>query len=238
MTYNRLPRAVLFDMDDTLIDYTGGIDNCWHEACLLHAANCGVNPEQLYGAIDKFRRWYWGDPVRHAAKRMDMKGARREIVVGALETLGCIDNRAAHALADSFTQSREEYHRLFPDTIATLEHAKRQGVLMALITNGHPSSQRPKIEKFGLAPFFDCIVIEGEFGIGKPDSRVYEHALQALGVLPNETWMVGDNLEWEVAAPQKLGIAGIWMDSAGNGLPKGSTVRPDRIIRRLWELWE
>ena len=65
--------------------------------------------------------------------------------------------------------------------------------------------------------------------------RAYRLALAVLGVEPEETWMVGDNLEWEVAAPQKLGIAGIWMDSAGNGLPKGSTVRPDRIIRRLWE---
>jgi putative hydrolase of the HAD superfamily len=48
--------------------------------------------------------------------------------------------------------------------------------------------------------------------------------------------MVGDNLEWEVAAPQKLGIAGIWVDSSGAGLPRSSTVRPDRIIRSLTEL--
>ena len=48
--------------------------------------------------------------------------------------------------------------------------------------------------------------------------------------------MIGDNLEWEIAAPQRLGIYAIWMDVHGEGLPPGSTVKPDRIIRSLSEL--
>ncbi len=48
--------------------------------------------------------------------------------------------------------------------------------------------------------------------------------------------MVGDNLEWEVAAPQRLGITGIWHDWQDRGLPPGTNVRPDRIIRSLPEL--
>jgi putative hydrolase of the HAD superfamily len=48
--------------------------------------------------------------------------------------------------------------------------------------------------------------------------------------------MVGDNLEWEVAAPQRQGMVGIWVDAAGNGLPEDSTVTPDRIIRSITEL--
>jgi putative hydrolase of the HAD superfamily len=48
--------------------------------------------------------------------------------------------------------------------------------------------------------------------------------------------MIGDNLEWEVEAPQRLGIYAIWMDAHGKGLPAESTVKPDRIIRSLTEL--
>jgi putative hydrolase of the HAD superfamily len=55
-------------------------------------------------------------------------------------------------------------------------------------------------------------------------------------VRPDEAWMIGDHLEWEVAAPQRLGIVGIWVDVLGEGLPDSSTVRPDRIIRKLSEL--
>ena len=64
----------------------------------------------------------------------------------------------------------------------------------------------------------------------------YRHAMGVLGVEPHETWMVGDNLEWEVMAPQRIGIHAVWHDSLGNGLPEGTPARPDRIIRGLAEL--
>jgi putative hydrolase of the HAD superfamily len=98
--------------------------------------------------------------------------------------------------------------------------------------------QRSKIERFGLAAHFDAILIEGEVGFGKPDPRVYRRALDVLAVAPGDAWMVGDNLEWDVAEPQRQGIYGIWIDIRGSGLPHGHPVRPDRIIRRLSELRE
>ena len=52
----------------------------------------------------------------------------------------------------------------------------------------------------------------------------------------HETWMVGDNLEWEVAAPQRLGIHAIWFDGEGEGVPPGSAVTPDRIVTALPQL--
>jgi FMN phosphatase YigB (HAD superfamily) len=60
--------------------------------------------------------------------------------------------------------------------------------------------------------------------------------MEVLGVGPHETWIVGDNLEWEIVAPQRLGIYAIWYDGYGVGLPRNSAIRPDRIIRRLSEL--
>jgi putative hydrolase of the HAD superfamily len=72
-----------------------------------------------------------------------------------------------------------------------------------------------------------------EHGFGKPEERAYTHAMEVLGVGPDETWMVGDNLEWEIMAPQRLGIYAIWHDGYGVGLPRNSPIRPDRIIRGL-----
>ena len=57
-----------------------------------------------------------------------------------------------------------------------------------------------------------------------------------LGVGAHETWMVGDNLEWEIMAPQRLGIYAIWHDGYGAACPPNSPIRPDRIIRCLSEL--
>ena len=81
------------------------------------------------------------------------------------------------------------------------------------------------------------ILLEGEAGVGKPEPEAYLRALDALQSRPNETWMVGDNLEWEVAAPQKLGIFAIWRCPHGIGkLPGNATVAPDRVVTRLTEL--
>jgi len=109
-------------------------------------------------------------------------------------------------------------------------------VPMALVTNGDKSQQRRKIETYDLARFFEVIVIEGEFGAGKPEEIVYRHALERLGIAAAEAWMVGDHIEWDVAAPQRLGLRGIWVDRDRTGLPEGTAVRPHRIVREFCEL--
>ena len=126
--------------------------------------------------------------------------------------------------------------RLFPDALDLLQRLRARGVPLALVTNGDAGQQRDKIERYDLARFFDVIVVEGEFGAGKPDEVVYRAALDGLGVPPADAWMVGDHLEFDVAGPQRLGVQGVWLDREGAGVPAGSPVRPARIIRSLQEL--
>jgi putative hydrolase of the HAD superfamily len=115
---------------------------------------------------------------------------------------------------------------------------REQGCRLALLTNGSSRGQREKINRFDLAGLFDMILVEGEVGFGKPDPRMYARALSELNAAADEAWMVGDNLEWDVAGPQREGIAGIWIDRRGHGVPPGGQVRPDRIITRLADLRE
>ena len=124
----------------------------------------------------------------------------------------------------------------FPGAIEGLRGLRDLGIRLALITNGSSATQRAKIERFALAAYFDHIQIEGEMGFGKPEEQAYRHAMAALGAEPHETWIVGDHLEWEVAAPQRLGLHAVWCDAFGRGLPEGTTIRPDRIVRSLIEL--
>ena len=165
-----------------------------------------------------------------------MVQARRHIVTTAIQRLGLDAPEIACRLADYHTTLREEMLVPFPGALDVLQWVQEHGIRTALITNGSASAQRQKIERFALASYFECILIEGEYGIGKPDPRVYRHALEQLDVRPDQTWMIGDNLEWDVAAPQRLGIWGIWHDMAGRGLPATTTIRPDRIVKTVTEL--
>ena len=231
------PKAILFDLDDTILAYDDVAGPVWQAVCDRFAPRLdGLDASELVGAIQEYRRWYWGDPQRHRRARLNLEIARREVVMGAFDRLGIDAPELAVEIGEAFAVQREEEVRPFPGALETLQSLQGEGVRLGLVTNGASATQRAKVERFGLSRLFDCIVIEGEFGVGKPDERVYLHALDQLRAQPAEAWMVGDNLEWEVAAPQRLGILGIWLDSKGAGLPDSTTVQPDRIINALPEL--
>jgi len=229
-----LPRALLLDLDDTILDDTGGVVTSWREACLAHCASMnGLDADTVFEAIDRIREWYWSDPERHRVGRLELAWARGEVVRLALAALGVDDDALARRIGDTYHAMRDESIKPFADAVPTVEWLRARGCRLALLTNGGSAGQRRKIDRFGLASLFDVILVEGEVGFGKPDPRIYAQALAALDVSAGEAWMVGDNLEWDVAGPQREGIAGIWIDASGRGVPPGRSVRPDGIFGRL-----
>jgi putative hydrolase of the HAD superfamily len=239
---SQLPRAILFDLDDTILSAYSRPELAWQAVTEQQAdLFAPLTPAIVAQSILTHSAEFWSDPAEHKHWRLRLAEARRRIVTGAFAALSdehrvALEPASAERLADRFNAYREEAMCPFPGACETVDALKRAGVLLALVTNGAAEAQRGKIARFDLARRFDHIQIEGEHGFGKPEEQAYRHALQALGVAPEVTWMVGDNLEWEVAAPQRLGITGIWHDIIGDGLPPGSTVRPDRIVRSLTEL--
>ena len=226
----------MIDLDDTLLDYSGGVEDCWTAACAFGCTGGALDVATVTAAVVESRRWFWDDPTRHRVERVNMLGAWTKIVVHALEELGRPDPVLAATIAGEFLRRRRERWRLFPDARACLSAWRAAGIPLGLVTNGDASQQRHKIERHELAGFFDVIVIEGEFGAGKPDEAVYRHALDTMQARAADTVMIGDNLDFDVAGAQALGMRGIWIDREGSGLPDACTVRPDRIIRSLTEL--
>jgi putative hydrolase of the HAD superfamily len=235
----RLPRAMLIDMDDTILSAYGRPEIAWHHVTAEFAGEFRpLNSQQVAAAVLDSARKFWA--TAGAEWRLKLDEARRVTVrqgFAALASGGhALPDDLATRLANRFTAFREEEMFVFPGAHDAIDELKARGVKLALVTNGAAGSQRAKVERFALSHRFDHIQIEGEHGFGKPDERAYLHAMQALGVTAPDTWMIGDNLEWEVVAPQRLGIYAIWIDVHGEGLPADSTVRPDRIIRSLTEL--
>jgi putative hydrolase of the HAD superfamily len=229
-------KALLLDLDDTLLDYSSGVEDCWTAACVTCCGPAGVDAAALMEALGPARRWFWDDPERHRRERVDMLGAWRKIVVHAMERLGPADPDLAAVIARDFATRRRARERLFPEALDVLEAFRRRGLPLGLVTNGDVTFQRDKIERHGLGAFFDVIVIESEFGAGKPDEAVYRHALDVLRISAPDACMVGDHLVWDVEGAQRVGITGIWIDRDAAGLPADTRIRPDRIIRSLKEL--
>ncbi|WP_438265055.1 HAD family hydrolase [Bradyrhizobium commune] len=236
----QLPRAMLIDMDDTILSAYGRPEIAWNTIANEFAAELAPLPPELVATeVLAFARNFWAHA--DASWRMKLGEARHITVKGGFAALAAAGHRAlpddlAIRLADRFTTYREEEMFVFPGAHEAIDKFKALGIKLALVTNGAADMQRAKVQRFDLAHRFDHIQIEGEHGFGKPEERAYLHAMDALGVTAKDTWMIGDNLEWEVVTPQRLGIYAIWIDVHGEGLPEGSTIKPDRIIRSLTEL--
>ncbi len=236
MTKDELtPAAIFFDLDGTILDWQTGMEESWLAACEAHCDG-SFAPAQMYDTIRARRTWFWDDPERARTGRMDLDGASREIVRYAFADAGLHAADLAHRIADDYRARRAVSIVPYPGAIETLQTMRARGIRLALLTNGEAGNQRRSIERYGLAPYFDCVVIEGEFGIGKPDERVFGHALLTLGCEPESAWMVGDSLEADVAPAVSLGLHAVWVDSEGLGLPEGVPVRPHRVVRAISEL--
>ena len=231
-----LPRALLFDMDDTIVRESAGDENLWAELCDALAPRAGVEPHALHVAVLAARDWFWDDPAREKRGRLAMPWARRAVAEAAFRRLGLRNLAVAHALGDAFTRTRSERMHFFPGAREAILELRARGHKLALVTNGGREFQREKIERFALAPLFDVVLVEGELGFGKPDPRVFERALRALGAGPHEALMTGNDLRSDVYGAKNAGIRAVWVDHAREGVPPSAPAQPDRVVSAIAEL--
>ena len=230
------PIAMLIDLDDTLICFDGVSKAAWRQACESYSAdNPHVDSVSLAEEISGYAHWYYSDPERHKRGRNQLEETRRHIVKEAFRIIGIDDPDGAAAVGDLYSRVRTDMLYLFPGVHETLAALRERRIRLCLITNGESHLQREKIERFHLAEFFDVILIEGELGFGKPDERVYFQAVEQLGVRLEDAWIVGDNFEWEVVAPKRLGFTCVWHDWRKSGVPVGE-LHPDAIIVDIRDL--
>lgn len=224
---------LLFDLDDTILRFTAGQPDCWQLALELHL------PERdhrvLLAAIRAEGNDFWAPAERAFWGRQNMHAARRRIACAALSAHG-IAEALCHQIADEMTERKEALVRPFDGALETLVALRARGHRLALLTNGCSHFQRRKLQRYGLEPLFELLLVEGELGYGKPDARVFGAALAHFGAAPRDACMIGDNLEADIGGASALGIATIWHDAHGSGLPATPVARPDRVIGSLREL--
>lgn len=234
----KLPKAILLDLDGTLVVFSSTRAGYWNTVTRDYAREIyPVKPESLSSEILTVGDLFWGGMGRNKKWRLNLREARRKIVRMACDNLHIADEELSDRIADSFSDLREKGENMafpVPGSADTLNYLRDAGVKLALLTNGTSISQRNKIQKFGLGEWIENILIEEEVGFGKPDERFYLEALSRLGVEPHEAWMIGDNPLWDVIIPQKLGIRAVWINVDDKPVPEG--LNPLMVIGKFAEI--
>jgi len=117
------------------------------------------------------------------------------------------------------------------DTLQVLHQKYKLGVISNFAI---PECGFKLLDKFGLRGFFDIIVISGEVNQRKPSPKIFNRALQALGVDASETVFVGDMLDLDVKGPKSVGMKTVLIER--RPLKDVADFKPDYIVKRLSEL--
>ena len=233
-----IPKAILFDLDDTILDDDIVSEEAWKETCVINANMvASVTVDELFRQINIDRTAFWNDRANlMGGAWKNLFQSRMTIVRSALKKLSCENDEIAREIVNTYEILKVKMVRLFPNAERTLNELERRGIKLALLTNGAAESQKTKIRKMELEAHFAVCLIEGEVGFGKPDPRIFQMAVDKLQVSPVDTWMVGDRLEFDILGAQNVGIKGIWCDYRRKGLPADSTVIPEAIIHDISDL--
>ncbi len=123
-----------------------------------------------------------------------------------------------------------------PEVLAALDELRRARYRMGLVSNIslRPDLMRADLERMGLAKYLDAMVFSSEVGLRKPDSRIFQEALDRLGVEPQETVFVGDRLYDDVSGAQAVGMRAVLTRQFRQ--EDDPDYAPDAVISHLSEL--
>lgn len=182
--------AVLFDLGDTLIRLSGSGES------LLHRAAASLGPGRLdpaeVGSVWR-RVLDRSSSAEELAKGRDLSNARhREVWTELYTAAGC--ERLAPGLSEAVyaLTVRAESWEAFPDTLPTLAALRDRGLRTGVVSDTG-FDLRPALDRLGLSPYLDTVLMSYELGVCKPAAEVFHTASERLGVPPERTLMVGDN---------------------------------------------
>ncbi|GGH22808.1 HAD family hydrolase [Paenibacillus segetis] len=253
-------KAVCFDLDDTLLWDDRSVREAFEATCKRAQEVKGVDPVELQEQVRKEARSLYesyetisftkmiginpfeglwanfsaGEQPEFRKLEQLAPAYRKESWRRGLLAVGVDDEALAAELAEQFGQERRSRPHVYEETFNILNELKGNYKLL-LLTNGCPALQQEKLDGVPeLASYFDEVIISGTFGKGKPDPSIFHHALEQLGIKPEEGIMVGDKLTTDIRGSLSVGMTAVWVNR--DGRTRSDEIVPDFEIKHLSEL--
>jgi putative hydrolase of the HAD superfamily len=242
VTSPRGPRAVVFDLGHTLVDFSLAEDRlleCYEDVRRMLTAESYRDlpdaPALVEGLTRRAERLMIESYEKGRLQELDMvslfdEGLRNlELFLPAELVLRVAE--IEHAAMFSRLQVPGE-------NLDVLRELQDMGLRTGLVSNVHflPHLMRSDMERLGVAPYLDAMVFSSEIGVRKPHRAIFLNVLNALDVRPADALFVGDRIKDDIRGAQRLGMITVLTQQYRDESPEGSSVQPDYVIRALPEL--
>lgn len=222
--------GLVFDVDDTLYEQIAPFENAYKSLF-----DMDIDMEKFY-----ILSRYYSDVKFEASRNGDMTMDEYHIyrIQEAAKDLGVfLTDEQALSMQREYKKNQQKL-QMSNITKSILELAKENNVKLGIITNGPSEHQWSKITALGVESWInrENIIVSGDYGINKPDDRIFKIMKEKLQ-LPNDSlYYIGDSIENDVVGANNAGWKSIWINRYKQKLPKEVDIY--KIVENNNELFE
>ncbi|HII17508.1 TPA: HAD-IIIA family hydrolase [Candidatus Woesearchaeota archaeon] len=187
-------RAVLFDLDNTLIDFMK-MKRMSCEAAVSAMIDAGLGIEKERAMEELFRLY-------------DMYGLEEPLIFQKFlkATKLQVDYRIIASGVVAYRRVRAGFLEPYPHVYRTLLELKQRGLKLAIVTDAPQLKAWIRLTAMKLADFFDVVITFNDTQELKPSRKPFEKAIEALGAAASECLMVGDWPARDIKGAKLLGM--------------------------------
>lgn len=195
-------KGLMVDLDDTLIKSQKMYDLATRHTAVYVSKEYDINEEDFFNVVsEKYKIISKTFPSTHT------RHSRILVYRLALDSMQVkYELSLLPKLEDMYWDYFLKNVQLYDDIVETFKILKRDGIKIAVVSDGDLSTRIRKVEAVGLIPFVDEVVASEEVIFEKPFSAIFTLALARLGIEPHEAIMLGNNFKNDVRGAQLLGI--------------------------------
>jgi putative hydrolase of the HAD superfamily len=200
------PRAILFDLDDTLNDRQRTLE-IFAPKFLEDYGHRLVAPNL--------------EQMRFTLQSADQSGyrPRDEFMLKVMENLNWISMPAHTELLAYWFRVFPAISQPMPGMRDVLIELRSRGLQLGIVSNGKTRTQNDKVDVLGLRALVDVVLVSEDAGIKKPNPRIFQIALERLQLEAVQVWMVGDHPVNDVLGARGAGLTGVWLKGATHAWP-------------------
>ena len=202
-------KHLFFDLDHTLWDFNKNSKETLLE--LFDELSLSSRISSFIAFYDKYieiNEELWELYRKEKITKAELRSVRFK---RALKCFGVEDEKLAIELGDKYIQRCPLKVNLFADCHSVLESLQSKYILH-IITNGFEEVQEVKMSSCNLNDYFTEIITSEGAGVRKPNPRIFEYAFETSGAKPSESVMIGDSLEVDCIAAEKMGMQAVFFN--------------------------